>query len=88
MDMATVLPVVWYFIIGFGVMMYVLLDGFVLGLGILTPFADDEHYLLSGTESIYYINERLLTSIVAFCLGYNLFDCFYFQRVVFTNFVF
>ena len=38
-----VLPVVWFFIIGFGVLMYVLLDGFVLGLGILSPFADDEH---------------------------------------------
>ena len=45
MDWATVLPVVWYFIIGFAVMMYVLLDGFVLGLGILAPFAEDEHQL-------------------------------------------
>jgi cytochrome d ubiquinol oxidase subunit II len=42
MTLATVLPVVWFFIIGFGVMMYVLLDGFVLGLGVLVPFADDE----------------------------------------------
>ena len=41
--MATILPVIWFFIIGFAVMMYVLLDGFVLGIGILTPFADDEH---------------------------------------------
>ena len=43
MTLATVLPVVWFFIIGFAVIMYVLLDGFVLGIGILTPFADDEH---------------------------------------------
>lgn len=43
MSMTTVLPVIWFFIIGFAVMMYVLLDGFVLGIGILTPFADDEH---------------------------------------------
>ena len=42
MTLATVLPVVWFFIIGFAVMMYVLLDGFVLGIGILAPFADDE----------------------------------------------
>src|SRR5690606_14533457 len=35
MDTATWLPVAWYFVIGFGVLMYVLLDGFVLGLGIL-----------------------------------------------------
>ncbi|HEY5782081.1 MAG TPA: cytochrome d ubiquinol oxidase subunit II [Lysobacter sp.] len=44
-DMATVLPVVWFGVIGFGVLMYVLLDGFVLGLGILAPFAEDEHQL-------------------------------------------
>src|SRR5438876_8386722 len=43
MDLATLLPVLWFFVIGFGVLMYVLLDGFVLGLGILAPFADDEH---------------------------------------------
>ena len=41
MEPATWLPVAWYFVIGFGVLMYVLLDGFVLGLGILAPFAED-----------------------------------------------
>ncbi len=35
------LPVVWLGVIGFGVLMYVLLDGFVLGLGVLAPFAED-----------------------------------------------
>jgi cytochrome d ubiquinol oxidase subunit II len=40
-----VLPVIWFGVIGFGVLMYVLLDGFVLGLGILAPFAEDEHQL-------------------------------------------
>ena len=39
------LPVVWFGVIGFGVLMYVLLDGFVLGLGILAPFAEDEDQL-------------------------------------------
>ena len=39
------LPVAWFGVIGFGVLMYVLLDGFVLGLGILAPFAEDEHQL-------------------------------------------
>lgn len=43
MDMVIVLFVVWYFIIGFGVMMYVLLDGFVFGLGIFMLFVDDEY---------------------------------------------
>ncbi len=39
------LPVVWFGVIGFGVLMYVLLDGFVLGLGVLAPFAEDEDQL-------------------------------------------
>ena len=41
MGLETVLPVLWFAVIGFGVLMYVLLDGFVLGLGILAPFAED-----------------------------------------------
>jgi cytochrome d ubiquinol oxidase subunit II len=45
MDMATVLPVIWFGVIGFGVLMYVVLDGFVLGLGILAPFAETEDQL-------------------------------------------
>ena len=39
------LPIAWFGVIGFGVLMYVVLDGFVLGLGILAPFAEDEHQL-------------------------------------------
>ena len=39
--LATVLPVLWFGVIGFAVLMYVVLDGFVLGLGILAPFAED-----------------------------------------------
>lgn len=42
MDTATWLPVAWFGVIGFGVLMYVLLDGFVLGLGVLLPFAANE----------------------------------------------
>jgi cytochrome d ubiquinol oxidase subunit II len=45
MNSATVLPVIWFFIIAFGVLMYVLMDGFVLGIGILAPFAEDEAQL-------------------------------------------
>lgn len=36
------LALIWAFIIGFGVIMYVLMDGFDLGVGILFPFAPDE----------------------------------------------
>ena len=45
MDLATVLPVLWFGVIGFGVLMYVLLDGFVLGIGVLAPFARDSQDL-------------------------------------------
>ena len=41
MNLELVLPVVWFGVIGFGVLMYVVLDGFVLGLGVLAPFAED-----------------------------------------------
>lgn len=36
------LALIWAFIIGFGIIMYVLMDGFDLGVGILFPFAPDE----------------------------------------------
>src|SRR5690554_3654915 len=36
------LSLIWALIIGFSIMMYVLMDGFDLGLGILFPFAPDE----------------------------------------------
>jgi cytochrome d ubiquinol oxidase subunit II len=45
MDAQTILPVLWFAIIGFGVLMYVLLDGFVLGIGILALFAEDDRQL-------------------------------------------
>jgi cytochrome bd ubiquinol oxidase subunit II len=45
MDVSTWLPVVWFVIIGFGVLMYVLMDGFVLGIGVLALFAEDDRQL-------------------------------------------
>jgi cytochrome d ubiquinol oxidase subunit II len=42
---AALLPVIWFGIVGFAVLMYVLLDGFVLGIGVLAPFAEDEQQL-------------------------------------------
>ncbi|MBL7250036.1 cytochrome d ubiquinol oxidase subunit II [Alloalcanivorax marinus] len=38
------LPLLWALIIGFGVMMYVLMDGFDLGIGILYPWLPDKHH--------------------------------------------
>jgi cytochrome d ubiquinol oxidase subunit II len=57
------LPIVWFGVIGFGVLMYVLLDGFVLGLGILLPFANDEHqrdHMMNTAAPIWDGNETWL----------------------------
>ena len=57
------LPVIWFGVIGFGVLMYVLLDGFVLGLGILAPFAKDEHeldHMMNTAAPIWDGNETWL----------------------------
>ena len=35
------LPIIWILIIAFGLMMYVVMDGFDLGIGILFPFIRD-----------------------------------------------
>src|SRR4030095_6619149 len=41
MAMGIDLPLLWAIIIGFGLMMYVVMDGFDLGIGILFPFVRD-----------------------------------------------
>ncbi len=41
-DIATVLPLIWAALIGVAVALYVLLDGFDLGIGILFPFARND----------------------------------------------
>ncbi|GAB3736653.1 cytochrome d ubiquinol oxidase subunit II [Luteimonas pelagia] len=63
LDLATLLPVVWFGVIGFGVLMYVVLDGFVLGLGILAPFAEDEaqlDHMMNTAAPIWDGNETWL----------------------------
>ena len=63
MSMETWLPVVWFGVIGFGVLMYVLLDGFVLGLGILAPFAEDSgqlDHMMNTAAPIWDGNETWL----------------------------
>src|SRR3546814_16874912 len=60
MTLELVLPVVWFGVIGFGVLMYVLLDGFVLRLGIPAPFAEDEaqlDHMMKTAEPIWDGNE-------------------------------
>lgn len=42
MDLEFILPIVWSVILAIGVIIYVVLDGFDLGVGILFPFINDE----------------------------------------------
>ncbi len=42
MDLESLLPLIWAAIIGFAVALYVILDGFDLGIGMLFPFARDD----------------------------------------------
>ena len=63
MNASTWLPVAWFGVIGFGVLMYVLLDGFVLGLGILGPAAQDEgqlDHMMNTAAPIWDGNETWL----------------------------
>ena len=63
MSLETVLPVVWFGVIGFGVLMYVVLDGFVLGLGVLAPFAEDAgqlDHMMNTAAPIWDGNETWL----------------------------
>ncbi|MHC9037735.1 cytochrome d ubiquinol oxidase subunit II, partial [Cobetia marina] len=57
------LTMIWALIIGFGVMMYILMDGFDLGVGILYPFAPDEHardVMMNSVAPIWDGNETWL----------------------------
>ncbi|ACD20067.1 cytochrome d ubiquinol oxidase subunit II [Paraburkholderia phytofirmans] len=57
------LPVVWAFIIGLGVFIYVMLDGFDLGIGLLFPFFEekgDRHVMLNTVAPVWDGNETFL----------------------------
>ena len=54
------LALIWAFIIGFGIIMYVLMDGFDLGIGILFPFApkeEDRDTMMNTVAPVWYGNE-------------------------------
>ncbi len=66
------LSLVWAVIIGFGVIMYVLMDGFDLGLGILFPFAPDEEsrdVMMNSVAPVWDGNETWLVLGGAGLLG-------------------
>ncbi|SEM26408.1 cytochrome d ubiquinol oxidase subunit II [Halomonas caseinilytica] len=75
------LSLIWALIIGFGVIMYVLMDGFDLGVGILFPFAPDEagrDVMMNSVAPIWDGNETWLVLggaglLAAFPLVYSVF---------------
>lgn len=72
------LPLVWAVIIGFGLMMYVIMDGFDLGIGILFPFVrnrDDRDTMVNSVAPGWDGNETWLVLggaalLAAFPLAY------------------
>ncbi len=61
--LATYLPVIWGVLIAVGVAMYVVLDGFDLGIGILFPFARDEQerdHMMNSVAPFWDGNETWL----------------------------
>src|SRR5256714_7394736 len=78
--MESYLPVIWAAIIGFAVAMYVILDGFDLGIGILFPFAKTEHerdQMMNSVAPFWDGNETWLVlggagMMVAFPLAYSI----------------
>jgi len=59
----TTLILIWAFIISFAIIMYVLLDGFDLGIGILFPFIRDHHHrdiMMSTVAPVWDGNETWL----------------------------
>jgi cytochrome bd ubiquinol oxidase subunit II len=78
--MESYLPVIWAAIIGGAVAMYVVLDGFDLGIGILFPFAEDEHdrdQMMNSVAPFWDGNETWLVLggaglMVTFPLAYSI----------------
>jgi cytochrome bd ubiquinol oxidase subunit II len=72
------LPIIWAAIIGFAVAMYVILDGFDLGIGILFPFAANDRQreqMMASVKPFWDGNETWLVLgggglLVAFPLAY------------------
>lgn len=72
------LPLMWAIIIGFGLMMYVVMDGFDLGIGILFPFVtdrEDRDVMVNSVAPVWDGNETWLVLggaalLAAFPLAY------------------
>src|SRR5690349_4142704 len=77
--MGTDLPLIWAVIILFGVMMYVVMDGFDLGIGLLYPFfpdRTDRDVMMNTVAPVWDGNETWLVLggaglLAAFPLAYS-----------------
>ena len=85
------LPLIWVLIIGFGLMMYVVMDGFDLGIGILFPFVPhtaDRDLMVNTVAPVWDGNETWLVLggaglLGAFPLAYSvLLSALYFPIVL------
>src|SRR3974377_1938790 len=73
------LPLIWAIIIAFGLMMYVIMDGFDLGIGILFPFVrdrEDRDTMVNTAEPVWDGNETWVgvggaALLAAFPLAYS-----------------
>jgi cytochrome d ubiquinol oxidase subunit II len=66
------LPQVWFFILGLFLFLYVLLDGFDLGVGILSLTASSEErrsILMTSLGNVWDANETWLVLMGGRCLG-------------------
>src|SRR5665647_3933184 len=73
-EIHSLLANIWFFIIGLMLFLYVVLDGFDLGVGILSLFTRDEKHraiMMTSLESIWDANETWLV-----LLGGSLFGAF------------
>jgi cytochrome d ubiquinol oxidase subunit II len=90
-DVATILPLIWAALIGVAVALYVILDGFDLGIGILFPFARndaDRDRMLASIAPFWDGNETWLVLggaglLVAFPRAYSIvMPAFYLPLIV------
>jgi cytochrome d ubiquinol oxidase subunit II len=85
------LPLVWAVIIGFGVMMYVVMDGFDLGIGLLYPFfpgKSDRDVMMNTVAPVWDGNETWLVLggaglLAAFPLAYSVILSAFYLPLVF-----
>lgn len=66
------LSIIWFVIIVFATLMYIVMDGFDLGIGILfpaTPDADDRDVMVNSVAPVWDGNETGWCSAVQRCLA-------------------